>query len=97
MAGVNNVILLIFSVGCPPITLFFYHLTIYSVFFFFRYDDKYNLTLSVKDGKTGKIKTSWISKSVANYIDENGIVIHELIEPDVTKLHNSLLSEKKEK
>lgn len=34
---------------------------------------------------------------MANYIDVDGYVVHENVEADVTKMHNSLLSEKKEK
>lgn len=51
----------------------------------------------MKDGKTGTIRSATIVRSVANFIDENGVIVHELIEPEVSKLHNSLLSERKEK
>uniref|UniRef100_A0A023F602 Signal peptidase complex subunit 2 n=1 Tax=Triatoma infestans TaxID=30076 RepID=A0A023F602_TRIIF len=62
-----------------------------------KYDDKYNLSLAMKDGKTGIVRSATIVRSVANFIDENGVIVHELIEPEVSKLHNSLLSERKEK
>lgn len=62
-----------------------------------RYDDKYNLILAVIDGKTGNRRETSIKKSVAAYIDVNGLVVHELVDAEVTKLHNSLLTEKKEK
>lgn len=65
--------------------------------FFYRYDDKYNFHLIFRDGKSGKVREgSWV-KSVANFVDVNGVVLYDLIEPEVVKLHNSLLSEKKEK
>ena len=51
----------------------------------------------LNDGKTGNVRSSSITKSVANFIDENGTVIHDLVEPEVSKLHNSLLSDRKEK
>ncbi|XP_017769518.1 PREDICTED: probable signal peptidase complex subunit 2 [Nicrophorus vespilloides] len=60
-----------------------------------RYDDKYNLLLTLKEGK--HVRETSIKKSVANYIDANGSVVHELVENTVMKLHNSLLTEKKEK
>ncbi|XP_076281761.1 signal peptidase complex subunit Spase25 isoform X1 [Lasioglossum baleicum] len=62
-----------------------------------KYDDKYNLVLSVKNGSTGGINETSITKSVANFIDVNGIVIPELIESTVTSLHDSLTSQRKEK
>lgn len=65
--------------------------------YFFRYDDKYNLVLTVRDAKTGHVRSTTIKKSVANFIDVDGYVVHENVEAEVTKMHNSLLSEKKEK
>lgn len=47
--------------------------------------------------KTGNVRSTSIKKSVANYVDIDGYVVFENVEADVTKMHNSLLSEKKEK
>lgn len=63
----------------------------------FRYDDKYNLILTCKDGKTGAVRQANWTKSVADFIDENGVLVFELLDPEVSKLHNSILSEKKDK
>lgn len=63
----------------------------------FRYDDKYNLVLTLRDAKTGNVRSTSIKKSVANFVDVDGYVVHEIVENDVTKMHNSLLSERKEK
>jgi len=38
-----------------------------------------------------------VTKSVANFIDVNGVVIPELIETVVTNMHDSLTSQRKEK
>ncbi|XP_033609467.1 probable signal peptidase complex subunit 2 isoform X2 [Cryptotermes secundus] len=62
-----------------------------------RYDDKYNLVLSCKDGKTGTLREASLVKSVANFFDDSGMLIYEVLEPEISKLHNSLLSDRKEK
>ncbi|KAJ8971101.1 hypothetical protein NQ314_000883 [Rhamnusium bicolor] len=62
-----------------------------------KYDDKYNLTLAFIDGKTKQRRETNSKKSVANFVDVNGSVVHELVEAEVTRLHNSLLSERKTK
>ncbi|XP_014253198.1 probable signal peptidase complex subunit 2 [Cimex lectularius] len=62
-----------------------------------KYDDKYNLTLTIKDGKSGTSRSSTVVRSVARFIDENGVVLQDLVEPEVYKLHNSLLLERKDR
>lgn len=62
-----------------------------------KYDDKYNLVLTYKDGKTGSVREATMVRSVANFIDENGCLVYELLETEVSKLHNSLLTDRKEK
>lgn len=62
-----------------------------------RYDDKYTLYLSVKDPKSKTVRETKSKKSCANFVTVNGIVCQDLVENEVTKLHNSLLSERKEK
>ncbi|GJQ69906.1 hypothetical protein Trydic_g22448 [Trypoxylus dichotomus] len=62
-----------------------------------KFDDKYNLSLILCDGKSGSKRQTSIKKSVANFIDINGTVVQEIVENEVTKLHNSLLNERKEK
>ncbi|XP_012215908.1 signal peptidase complex subunit 2 [Linepithema humile] len=62
-----------------------------------KYDDKYNLVLSVRSASSGNINETTVTKSVANFIDVNGVVIPELIETVVTTMHDSLTSQRKEK
>ncbi|RZC34825.1 signal peptidase complex subunit 2 [Asbolus verrucosus] len=62
-----------------------------------KYDDKYNLVLAFKDSKTGAQRETSSKKSVANFVDVNGSVVHDIVENEVTRLHNSLLSERKDK
>lgn len=60
-----------------------------------KYDDKYTLYLSVTNNK-GERKAK-MTKSCANYIDTNGVVLENLVANDVGRMFNSLCAEKKEK
>ncbi|XP_034114469.1 signal peptidase complex subunit 2 [Drosophila nasuta] len=60
-----------------------------------KYDDKYILTLSVRDGRGQREQTS--SKSCAAFIDSNGIILEHLVANEVNRLFNSLAAEKKDK
>lgn len=60
-----------------------------------KFDDKYTLYLTVKDVKG--VREASITKSCANYIDSNGIVLENLVANEVTRLYNSLNHEKKDK
>lgn len=62
-----------------------------------KYDDMYELVLLYKDGKTKKVREAKSKRSVAQYFDDNGVLLMELVEPEVTKLHNGLLSGRKNK
>ena len=55
-----------------------------------KYDDQYELVLAFKDGKTKKVREAKSKRSVAQYFDDNGVLLMEQLEPEVTKLHNSL-------
>lgn len=60
-----------------------------------KYDDGYDLVLYMQDG--GKVTEAHSKKSVANFIDLNGCVVHEIVESEVTKLHDKISIEKKDK
>jgi len=62
-----------------------------------KYDDKYELVLTYVDGKTGARRESTVTKSVGDFIDENGLICHDILEPVVLKMHSSLSSGKKDK
>ncbi|XP_058796786.1 signal peptidase complex subunit 2 [Phymastichus coffea] len=62
-----------------------------------KYDDQYTLVLSAKNDVTGVVNETSVTKSVANFIDVNGVVIPELVEAMVLKLHDSLSSQRKDK
>ena len=62
-----------------------------------KYDDKYELVLAYEDGKSKKIREAKSKRSVGQFFDENGVLIMDQVEPEVTKLHNSLLSARKNK
>lgn len=46
---------------------------------------------------SGKSRETSITKSFANFIDTNGTIVQTLVINEITKLYNSLSSEKKEK
>ncbi|XP_023166694.1 signal peptidase complex subunit 2 [Drosophila hydei] len=60
-----------------------------------KYDDKYMLTLGVRDGRGQREQTS--IKSCAAFIDANGIILDNLVANEVNRLYNSLAAEKKDK
>ncbi|KYN05763.1 putative signal peptidase complex subunit 2 [Cyphomyrmex costatus] len=62
-----------------------------------KYDDKYNLVLSVKNASTGISYTTSVTKSVANFIDINGGVISDFVEDIVVNMHDSLMLQRKDK
>ncbi|XP_008549233.1 signal peptidase complex subunit 2 [Microplitis demolitor] len=62
-----------------------------------KYDDKYNLSFSVKNEATGVINEASVTKSVANFIDVNGVVCLDLVENFIANLHDSLLAQRKDK
>jgi len=62
-----------------------------------KYDDKYELTLTYLDGNTKSRRETTVIKSVGDFIDDNGVICQDIIEPVVMKLHDSLSSGKKDK
>jgi signal peptidase complex subunit 2 len=62
-----------------------------------KYDDKYSLVLNVKNEATGVVNETTVTKSVANFIDVNGVLIPDLVEAVVSKMHDSLSSQRKDK
>jgi len=62
-----------------------------------RFDDIYNLILSYSSSSKSVTRETKFEKSVASWFDENGVLVFDIFESEVSKLHNSLLTEKKEK
>ena len=51
--------------------------------------------MTFQDGKTGITRTKEISKCVANYFDENGLLCFDLFEPEITQLQSKISAEGK--
>ena len=60
-----------------------------------KYDDQYELLISYYDISSGKVREAKSKRSVAQYFDNDGVLLMDLVEPEVTKLHNSLLTGRK--
>jgi signal peptidase complex subunit 2 len=60
-----------------------------------RFDDMYILSLTSSKG--GKQRTASFQKSVSLFFDSDGVLLQDLLEPEVLKLHSNVTSGKKEK
>lgn len=56
-----------------------------------RFDDVYTLELVFVDGKTGVTRSADVARSVAGYVDENGLVCEDIFTAEVNRLHSELL------
>merc|ERR1712018_631319 len=61
-----------------------------------KFDDMYELSLVFKDGKTKNTRQETFRRSVADFLDENGLLCMDLLEAVVLRLHRSLSSDKKD-
>jgi len=60
-----------------------------------RFDHMYTLTIVVRDGE--KHRETKLNKSIATWFDDNGVLVHHKLEPEIVRMHNSLLADKKDK